>query len=142
MMSRNKEVFGICLVILLMLTLSSCGAIPTTMGSMSAKQNAAWMNNVYSRQYDLYLDQILKGDISSAERLSLKGNPRMITQDMLRTKFSEDEAKVLKMKKEVFETVYPLLMSYNEFIKADGQPPVELEYQIVSLINRLLLSFD
>lgn len=142
MISRNKQF--LCLVILfaVLVGASSCGTIPTTMGGMTPKQNAAWMNNVYSRQYDLYLDQILKSDISSAERLSLKGNPRMITQDMLRTNFSEDEAKMLKTKKDIFVTVYPLLASYNDFVRSDGIPPVELEYQIVSLINRLLMSFD
>jgi hypothetical protein len=125
----------LCLVIFILMATVAC---QTPMGGMSQKQQAAWVNNVYARQYDLYLDQILSPSISVAERQTLKDNPRLITQDMLRTNFSKDEAKVLKTKKETFEKLHPLLVTYNEYIVGGMAVPSNLEYQIVTLINSLL----
>jgi len=125
----------ICLVIFFAMVTMAC---QSGIGGMSVKQQAAWTNNVYARQYDLYLDQILLPSISGSERQTLKDNPRLITQDMLRTNFSKNEAEVLKAKKQVFTELHPLLVTYNEYITGGMAVPANLEYQIVSLINRLL----
>lgn len=140
---KRKQLLNVFLVFSLVLVVMSCagGSIPG-MGDMTPKQQASWMNNVYSRQYDLYLDQILKPEVSPAERIQLKNDPSLIKQDMLRTNFEPAEAKLLDAKKNLFFQVHPLLNSYNEYVSSGGIPPVELEYQIVQLINQLLAMTD
>lgn len=140
-MKRNQWL-SVCFVVLIAVVLGACSSLPGGLGEMTPKQNATWMNNVYARQYDLYLDQILRPDISAAERLRLKDDPSLIQQSMLRTNFDADEAKVLKMKKEIFVQVHPMLKTYNEVVIAGGVPSAELEYQLVQLINRLLAFTD
>ena len=105
---------------------------------LTSKQRAAWINNVYARQYDIYLDQILKPEINPALREQLKANPKLIEKDMLRTDYTEAEKKVLKVKKRVFTKVYPLLMAYNEYLATGKIPPIELETQIVNLLTDVL----
>ena len=140
-MLRRNQLLSFSLVVVLAVVLGACSSLPG-LGDMTPKQNATWMNNVYARQYDLYLDQILLPSISAAERLQLKGDPSLIRQDMLRTNFDADEAKVLKAKRDIFIQVHPMLKAYNEVVIAGGVPSAELEYQLVQLINSLLAYVD
>jgi hypothetical protein len=74
--------------------------------------------------------------------MAMKEDPSKITADMLRTDFTEAEKNVLKAKKETFEMVYPLLMTYNSYIQKGAVPPGDLEYQIVTALNRLLVAIE
>ena len=105
---------------------------------LTPKQRAAWINNVYARQYDIYLDQILKPEIDPISKAGLMKDPSLIKTDMLRAGFTESEKEVLKVKKRIFFEVHPLLMGYNQFIATGQVPPMDLETQIVNLITELL----
>ena len=140
-MLRKNQLLSVGLIALLIVAIAGCSSLPG-LGDMTPKQNATWMNNVYARQYDLYLDQILLSSISAAERLQLKGDPSLIKPEMLRTNFAADEAKVLKAKRDIFIQVHPMLKAYNEVVIAGGVPSAELEYQLVQLINTLLAYVD
>lgn len=124
-------------IIPLMLLIGSCVTTPLT-----PKQRVIWAANVYNAQYDLYLEQVLSEEIPYELRKSLKENPSLISQEMVRTDLTEDQKDVLRVKKQILTELHPLLLMAASYADQGMVPPEELESNIIRLVNKLVSAIE
>ena len=112
---------------------------------MTKERGFLWASGLYEGQYNLYLDQVLKPNLTIVARVLIKENPRFLTQDMVRTDFTEAEAKELNAKKAIFLLVHNPLIVWGTYLKTGLFEPGEqfktvaaLEEFVVNHLTKLL----
>lgn len=83
---------------------------------MTPKEKATWMLSIYNAQYDDYLVQAARTDLT------------------------EEEKKILRSKKEIMTEVYPAIELYAGYANSGVLPGDELETLIISRLNQLLMN--
>jgi len=106
--------------------------------TMTPAQQTLWAVNVYQAQYDLYLDQVINPAITAAEKEMLKANPDQITGGYLNQDISEDQRKILRVKKQILIELKPLVIMAAEYQTTGQLPPAEVQKKLTELINRLV----
>lgn len=104
------------LVVLLLVACGACTAMKEmgkTVAEMTPKQKAAWMMSSYSDQYDDYLAKVALPNLSNEEK------------------------QVLRAKKKVLTTIYPLIQAYDMAVASDRPPTEESTAEIMKLIADL-----
>lgn len=102
-------------LILVLLALVGCAHVAEKPWSeRTPKEKAIWMDGIYNVQYDEYQVRAARADLL------------------------EDERKVMRVKKQIFIEIWPLLKSYSKYAEAGVVSPVELEMHIINLLNRLI----
>lgn len=81
---------------------------------LTPKQTVLWAANVYNAQYDLYVKQAQRADLT------------------------EDEKEVMRMKKELLSDLEQAIQLAEAAVKAGIDPDTETQENLVYLINRLL----
>ena len=104
---RRKNV-GLGLALLFLLS-AACAHI-----ALTPKQTVLWGINVYNSQYDLYMKQAEREDLT------------------------EDEKEVLRLKKYILEDLYSVIIVCEAAINAGTTPPEEVQDDLIYLINRLV----
>ena len=108
-----------------MLAIVSCATMNV---NLTPKQAAAWMNNIYSAQYDEYLtwfDKTVEGDKTT---YTLKPN------------VPEKQIQILKVKKEIFTELEPLLKEYSAYAASGQKTPLidQVSQKAIALVQRLI----
>lgn len=107
----------VLLVIILIAMFLGCATTGKSISQMSPQEKATWMMSVYNAQYEDY-----KAVASMADTLT-------------------PEAKdILRAKKDILESVWPMIKMYNGYIDTGAIPDKELEDAIINQLNRLLQS--
>lgn len=83
---------------------------------MAPKEKATWMLGVYNAQYKDYQQQAAMAD-----------------------SLTEEAREVMRAKKEILTKVYPLIKMYNGYVDTGVLPDKEVEEQIITLLNSLLM---
>lgn len=120
----------------LLALLASCSWIQSQ--QLSPERQLLWSLNVYNAQYQLYLDQVINPDLDDAEKNVLRANPDLIKGDKLRPGITEDEWKILRVKKDILVELKKVVLLTEEYHKTGTLPPAEVQREITNLINRLL----
>ena len=101
-------------------------------------QRAYWGLNVYTAQYNLYLDQILSPSVTGEERARFYDNPGLITDDDMKPDISEDQWKVLRVKKQILIELKPLVVIAATRVETGQVPSAELLAEMTRLLNKLI----
>lgn len=109
---------------------------------LTPAQQTLWAINVYRAQYDLYLDHVINPALPVEEQAELRKNPALIKGNKLNPNLSEEQKEVLRVKKDVLKELKPLVLMASDYSLTGKVPPKELQDQLTSLINRLLLEME
>lgn len=90
-------------------------AIPNPWTDMSHKERAAWANSIYSSHFD---------------------NHNIMTAN--ETVLTEDQKKVLRVKKTVLVEAWPVLKTYSYYANSGQVPPEDVTAHVIRLINLLV----
>ena len=101
-------------LVVAVLFLIGCPQGMKSLDEMTPQEKAVWMLSVYNAQYDDYLFQVDKPDLT------------------------EDDKKILREKKEILKEVYPLIELYTGYVDSGVIPTLETETLIMQNIDRLL----
>jgi len=85
-----------------------------SLDEMTPQEKGTWMLSLYNDQYDDYLRQVSRVDLSDGEK------------------------DILREKKNILLEVYPLIELYTEYVDSGVLPPTETETLIMQNIDRLL----
>jgi hypothetical protein len=98
------------IILIFIFALASCATMNI---NLSPKQAAAWMNNIYSAQYDEYLTwfNVIGQDTNNKPIYALKPN------------VPEKQKQVLKIKKKIFIELEPLLKDYSSYAATGIKTP-------------------
>lgn len=121
-MRSYKHVF---IGVLFIFALVSCASMNV---NLTPKNAAAWMNNIYSAQYDEYLtwfDKITVGDK---------------TIYTLKTNVPAKQIEILKVKKQIFIELEPLLLEYSAYAASGQKTPLidRVSQKATALVQRLV----
>jgi len=105
---------------------------------LTAKQQVYWGLNVYQAQYNLYLDQILKPEITGEERARLSANPSLITPAMMKSDISEDQWKILRVKKDILIELKKIVIIAADLVETGQLPTADVQDEMTRLLNRLI----
>ncbi len=131
-------------VFLLVLFVVGCATMNV---EMSHEKGFIWASNIYMAQYNLYLDRILKKDIPIEKKIAVKADPKLITQDMIRTDLTEAQKKILADRKKIFTFVYPPLMAWGQYVNTGMVDPSykdiqQIEAMVTNTLTSLLQGGD
>lgn len=111
----NRKLIAVLLVMIFaFIGCAMQGAKPIT--EMTPKERVTWMYGVYNSQYEDYK--------------SLAANPDAL---------SDAQKEVMREKKKVLTKVYPMIKLYDGYVTNGAIPDREVEANIVSLLNQLLM---
>lgn len=119
---------------LMCLVFALCGCATT----LTPAQQTLWATNVYLAQYDLYLEQVINPALTEDAKAALKKDPALITGDLLNPDLSEEQLKVLKVKKEILVELKPLVVMAIQLQQKGELPPADVQKKLAELINRLV----
>jgi len=124
-MRKRNSIF--VLLLGMMFLVANCATMNI---NLSPKQAAAWMNNIYSAQYDEYLTwfDITGYDADNKPIYKLKAN------------VPDKQKEILKVKKAIFVELEPLLKDYSAYAATGIKTPL-IEQAIaraVELVNQLV----
>ena len=124
MRSYNRIPIFVCMMVMLF-------ACATMNVNLTPKQAAAWMNNIYSAQYDEYLTWF------DAKATGL-GDSKMIYT--LKPNVPEKQIQILKVKKEIFIELEPLLKEYSAYAASGQKTPLidQVSQKAIALVQRLI----
>jgi len=105
---------------------------------LTPAQKTLWALNVYQAQYDLYLDQVIAPDVTAEQRSIFKENPSLITGSSINPNLTDDQRKVLRVKKQILIELKPLVLIAAEYQRTGQLPPSEVQAKLTELINRLV----
>lgn len=105
---------------------------------LTPAQKTLWALNVYQAQYDLYLDQVIAPDVTAEQRSIFKENPSLITGSSINPNLTDDQRKVLRVKKQILIELKPLVLIAAEYQRTGQLPPAEVQAKLTELINRLV----
>lgn len=114
---------------------------------MSHEKGFIWASNIYTAQYNLYLDRILKKDLPIETKIAVKADPRLITQDMVRTDLTAAQKTLLADRKKIFTFVYPALMAWGQYVRTGMVDPSykdiqQIEAFVTNTLTTLLQGGD
>ena len=121
----------LCLVISL-IVIASCST------KLTPKQRVLWGLNVYQAQYNLYIDQILKPETKAEDRARFSADPSLITSSDMKSDISNDQWKVLRVKKDVLVELKPLVVMAAGLVETGQVPTADIQDEMVRLLNRLI----
>ena len=112
---------------------------------MTKERGFLWASGLYEGQYNLYLDKVLKPNLPIETKILIMENPKLLTEDMVRTDFTNTQAKELNRKKEIFLLIHNPLIVWGTYLKTGLFEPgeqfktvVALEEFVVNLLTKLL----
>ena len=106
MKSHNRLPIFVCMVLVLF---TACATLNV---NLNPKQAAAWMNNIYSAQYDEYLTWFDKSEVIGKITYTLKPN------------VPEKQIQILKIKKKILTELEPLLKEYSAYAASGNKTPL------------------
>ena len=111
----NRRVAGVLAAFGLALLVASCATQKGTLSwnNLTPEGKAAFALSVYNTEYDNYL------------LLAKKPN------------LTEEEKKVLRVKRKVLVALKPVLDSYATYVRSGQLPPQELERKLLDLVTQL-----
>lgn len=86
------------------------------------------MYDMYNGQYTMYM--MTTGYDMVEGQWVKKRSPEM----------SEEKKKILRSKKQILTQVYPLIKTYDSFVRSGGDIPPHLQIQIMTLLDKLIMS--
>jgi len=121
MRSYNRIPIFVCMMVMLF-------ACATMNVNLTPKQGAAWMNNIYSAQYDEYLTWFDKTIVNDKPIYTLKAN------------VPEKQIEILKVKKQIFSELEPLLKEYSAYAATGKKTPLidQVSQKAITLVQRLI----
>jgi len=115
----------------LMIVLCSCvGLTPA--------QRTLWSISIYEGEYQRYLDTVIDPTISTAEKDILKANPELITPDKINPNLTDDQKKMLRVKKEILIELKPIVIMAADYQITGQLPSSEIQAKLTDLINKLV----
>jgi hypothetical protein len=105
---------------------------------LTDKQRVYWGLNVYTAQYNLYLDQILAPSVTGEERAKFYADPSLITDNDMKPDISEDQWKALRIKKEILIELKPMVIIAATRVETGQIPSAELQGEMTRLLNKLI----
>jgi len=105
---------------------------------LTNEQRVLWGLNIYNSTYAYYLDQILDPDVKPEKRAMYSKEPSLIPDRDLRPGITEDEWKVLRVKKDILVEMKPLVLLSAKYLNAGQVPPVEIQNDLTALVNKII----
>ena len=116
-MKRKHSLLGVVIIILFVFSIGCAGLQLADPSKMSNMEFATVANGTYAAQYDDYVAMAARTDLT------------------------EDQKRVLRVKKTVLTNLEILLTYYSEAVKSGGNPSAQYKAEIQPLTIRLLLGY-
>lgn len=130
-MKKYKMIKTNLLPIFILLVLYNCA-------SLTPSQRVLWGLNVYQAQYRMYLDQVIAPDLSEEQKAVLRKDPSLITGKYINQNLTEDQKKILNIKKDILIELKPLVLMAAEYNETGQLPPEDIQNKLTRLINKLV----
>lgn len=119
------------LVPIILLLLCACA-------TLTPQQRVLWGLDVYLWEYSQYLDLSINPKLDVETREYLKNNPAEIRGDYLNPSLTEEQKKMLRVKKEILIELKPLVLAAEEYQRTGVMPADEITEKLTELTNRLV----
>lgn len=119
------------LVPIILLLLCACA-------TLTPQQRVLWGLDVYLWEYSQYLDLSINPKLDVETREYLKNNPAEIRGDYLNPNLTEEQKKMLRVKKDILIELKPLVLAAEEYQRTGVMPADEITEKLTELTNRLV----
>ncbi len=128
MIQKSKQLFCLLFVVLLV----ACAGV-----QMTHKDYMGWAWSIYNTQFEEYKRMVGLGGVPSTDLSKLTDEQKRKSEEAI-AGLSEEQRTMLRLKKQVFTDLYPLLKTASSYVDTGKIPPGEIENQINGLIDRLI----
>jgi len=106
--------------------------------TLTPSQKVLWGLNVYQAQYSLYIERVMAPDLTPSLKETLRKDPSLITGNYINPNLTEDQKKILRVKKDILVQLKPLVLMAAEYNKTGMLPSEDIQNKLTELINKLV----